>query len=177
MMMLAVKLFLVHTALIAAAVSLPPYQVGTWTGQLETGTFTGISSTFQVPQAHCGTNESQAAFWAGIGEWNGIAQTGIAVDCSQSHASYSGWFQMYPSSSHGLGGTVKAGDWVHVGVRSLGGDRWTLQLGDYTQHWSRNTEAYGRVALSTAEVIREASDGPLAQTSPVRFYDIRVVNG
>ncbi len=53
--------------------------------------------------------------------------------------------------------------------------RFTLKLADTTGHWSRIVEANGHGSpRATAEVITEASYGPLANFATVHFGEVRV---
>jgi hypothetical protein len=138
------------------------------------GPFQSVSAYWTVPAGHCGSGESQAAFWVGL-DMTTVEQTGVALDCSNGARSYSGWYQMYPSAPVGLRNRVKAGDHMMGSVSYRNGGRFTLRLADITEHWTRTVTAIShRSPRATAEVISEASYGPLANFGTVHFFDARV---
>jgi hypothetical protein len=141
------------------------------------GQFQSVSAHWIVPAGHCGPGESQAAFWVGM-DMTTVEQTGVALDCSGNGArSYSGWYQMYPSAPAGFSNSVRAGDHMTGSVVYQGHGWFVLKLADTTRHWSRavGTHSY-RSPRATAEVISEASYGPLANFGTVHFSNA-TVNG
>ena len=147
-----------------------------WAGYaVRGGPFRSVSADWTVPAGRCGHGESQAAFWVGM-DMTTVEQTGVALDCgSNGVRSYSGWYQMYPSAPVGFSNQVKAGDHMTGSVTYEGRGRFTLRLADTTGHWSRTVVAYGyRSPRATAEVITEASYGPLANFGTVHFGGARV---
>ncbi len=98
------------------------------------------------------------------------------MDCGGHGArSYSGWYQMYPSAAVGVSNHVQAGDHMIGTVTYDGGGRFMLRLDDTTGHWSQVVEATSyRSRRATAEVISEASSGPLANFGTVHFGAITV---
>jgi hypothetical protein len=138
------------------------------------GPFRSVSAYWTVPAGHCGTSESQAAFWVGL-DMTTVEQTGVALDCSNGVRSYSGWYQMYPSAPVGLRNRVKAGDHMMGSVSYQNGGQFTLRLADLTGHWTRTvTTMSHRSPRATAEIISEASYGPLANFGTVHFFDAQV---
>jgi hypothetical protein len=150
---------------------LPAFHQTTWTGYLGRGDYSAVSAAFNVPRAYCGPGPSQAAVWAGIGEYR-IGQAGVALDCTGGRASYSAWCQFWPLPAVGLG-TVRPGDRVSVRVSHRGG-AWTADLTDHASHVHRSVTIRFHGDASTAELITEASDGALAPHSAVRWSDVRV---
>jgi hypothetical protein len=146
-----------------------------WAGYVATGgRYTGVRAQWVVPRGHCGPAESQAAFWVGFDETT-VEQTGIALDCTNGQVSYSGWYQMYPSPPHGLGGTITAGDRMTGAVSYQGQGEFTLRLADQTRHWASTIVVHRqRIDRASAEAIAEASYGPLAQFGTVQFSNVRV---
>jgi len=169
---IAAKLAAFAAAIAASAAisySLPAFHESTWDGNLANGSYSSVATSFIVPTAYCGHGESQAAFWAGLGEYT-IAQAGVALDCSGGHAGYSAWTQFYPRAAAGLAGIVRPGNKIRVTITRHGGTTDSATVTDYTEHWSHTVTAYGFYAGETAETIVEASDGPLAAHSPFHFY-------
>jgi hypothetical protein len=158
----------------AASISVISYP--NWAGYaVRGGPFRSVSAQWTVPAGHCGHGESQAAFWVGM-DMTTVEQTGVALDCSSNGAlSYSGWYQMYPSAPVGFSNPVKAGDHMIGSVTYESRGRFTLKLADTTAHWSRSVSANGyRSPRATAEVITEASFGPLANFATVHFGGMMV---
>src|SRR5919107_5912322 len=77
------------------------------------GRYTSVSATWTQPAVNCSvTPTGWSSFWVGLdGDTSGtVEQTGTEADCSNGHAVYSGWYEMYPKFPKTYGTPVGAGD-------------------------------------------------------------------
>ena len=132
-----------------------------WSGYAgTTGRYTKVSASWIQPAGTCGRGDQYAAFWVGLDGYSSstVEQTGSEVDCAGRTPQYYAWYEMYPGPSEDYSNRVRPGDHFTATVTSLGGDHFSLQITDATEHWSRDTKAtLGQTpALSSAEAIIEA---------------------
>jgi hypothetical protein len=132
-----------------------------WSGYAgTTGRYTKVSASWIQPTGTCGRGDQYAAFWVGLDGYSSstVEQTGSEVDCAGRTPHYYAWYEMYPGPSEDYSNRVRPGDHFTATVTSLGGDHFSLQITDATEHWSRDTKATldQTPALSSAEAIIEA---------------------
>jgi Peptidase A4 family len=157
-----------------------------WSGYAVTGgTFRTVSANWTQPAVNCSvTPTGWSSFWVGLdGDTsNTVEQTGTEADCSNGHAVYSGWYEMYPKFPKTYGTPVGAGDRISASVTTTGNGNFTLTLTNNSRGWTQRTSARLKSArLASAEVIAEApsSSGgvlPLADFGTVGFSG-STVNG
>ena len=150
-----------------------------WAGYSVTGgTYRSVSSTWTQPAVNCSvTPTGWSSFWVGLdGDTsNTVEQTGTEADCSNGHAVYSGWYEMYPKFPKTYATPVGAGDRMSASVTTNGSGSFTLTLSNTSRGWTQTTSARLKSArLASAEVIAEApsSSGgvlPLADFGTVGF--------
>jgi Peptidase A4 family len=106
-----------------------------WAGYADTATggVTYVSGMWIVPSLNCpkrGT--SYVAIWVGIDGYtsSSVEQTGTMGVCSHGAATYSAWYEFYPSPSYSFSVTVKPGDSILASV--------TYSSGQYTVSLSVN---------------------------------------
>jgi Peptidase A4 family len=158
------------TAVPASATATSP----TWAGYVVSGgNIRAVSAEWTVPAGACDGSRAQAAFWVGIDDSATIEQVGTTLDCDSSGAHATAWYQMYPRAAVRLA-TISAGDDVYASVSYLGSDLYVVTFVDLSQGWTRVVRSVASAANATAEVIAEASDGPLADFGTVTFRQSRV---
>jgi Peptidase A4 family len=150
-----------------------------WAGYAVTGgSYTSVSSAWTQPAVNCSvTATGWSSFWVGLdGDTSStVEQTGTEADCSNGHAVYSGWYEMYPKFPTTYANPVGAGDHMSAGVTTSGNGSFTLTLTNSSRGWTQRTTArLKRAKLASAEVIAEApsSSGgvlPLADFGTVGF--------
>jgi hypothetical protein len=149
-----------------------------WAGYAVTGgTYRSVSSSWTQPAVNCSSTNAWSSFWVGLdGDTsNTVEQTGTEADCSNGHAVYSAWYEMYPKFPKTYSTPVGAGDHMNASVTTSGNGTFTLKLTNSTRGWTQTTSARLKSArLASAEVIAEApsSSGgvlPLANFGTVGF--------
>jgi peptidase A4-like protein len=150
-----------------------------WAGYAVTGgRYTRVHATWTQPAVKCSvTPTGWSSFWVGLdGDTsNTVEQTGTEADCSNGHAVYSGWYEMYPKFPTNYSSTVAPGDHMSATVTTNGSGSFSLTLANTTRGWTHTTSARLKSArLASAEVIAEApsSSGgvlPLADFGTVSF--------
>lgn len=137
-----------------------------WAGYAVTGaagSVTDAKGSWIVPTLSCGSSTTYVALWVGIDGYSDstVEQTGILGQCSNGVASYSAWYEFYPSPSFTISGfTVKPGDVVSADVSYSG--RFTVTLTDGSQSFTTSKNVHS-AQRSSAEWIAEApsSDGSI----------------
>src|SRR3954453_10171523 len=75
------------------------------------GRYTSVSAAWTQPAVNCSvTPTGWSSFWVGLdGDTSStVEQTGTEADCSNGHAVYSGWYEMYPKFPTTYGNPVGA---------------------------------------------------------------------
>jgi hypothetical protein len=91
-----------------------------------------VAGSWTVPTVSCprrGT--SYAAFWVGIDGYSSstVEQTGTLAECSNGVATYSAWYEFYPSPMYTISAlTVRPGDVITAQVQFTGGSTLRLRL-------------------------------------------------
>jgi hypothetical protein len=154
------------------------WSASNWSGYAETGTFTGVSSTWTVPAVSATSSASYSAAWIGVDGFSDsdLIQTGTEQDYYSGKAHYDAWWEILPASETEISPTtypVAAGDQMSASIYetsatvSTGGTRrhkgttenvWTIVISDSTKGWKFTTnQAYNGPGTS-AEWIMEAPE-------------------
>jgi hypothetical protein len=109
-----------------------------WSGYADSartsGTFTGVSGQWRVPQVRCGREDEISSAWVGLdGFANGtVEQAGTVSWCFKGVPTYYTWYEMMPADAVDVGKTLHPGDKVTARV-SRRGTSYTLSLTDATR--------------------------------------------
>ena len=111
-----------------------------WAGYadvVEHGTVTAANGSFVVPTLTCSNKQAYVALWVGIDGYNDstVEQTGVLGQCSHGAASYSAWYEFYPTSPVYSSNAVKAGDVINASVTYNNG-AFTTTIYDKSQGWT-----------------------------------------
>jgi hypothetical protein len=157
-----------------------------WSGYAETGTFTGVSSTWIVPQVSATAPPSYSSAWIGVDGFNNndLIQTGTEEDYYNGAAHYNAWWEILPAAetaipalSHPVapGDHMSAQIWETSTTVSTGRYRqhstehvWQIVIADISKGWQFQTsQAYNGPGTS-AEWILEAPSvgGKIATLNP-----------
>ncbi len=135
-----------------------------WSGYAVNGTagsVTLVQGSWTVPSVTCpSSGNTYAAVWVGIDGFQSstVEQTGTASDCVNGVASYSAWYEFYPSPSVKIGISVSPGDVVGARVWYASGTFKALIV-DFTTHKSFTaSKVVSSAARSSAEYIVEAPE-------------------
>lgn len=96
-----------------------------WSGYAVTGTsgaYNSVSSSWTQPKLNCAalSENSYSAYWVGLDGFSDqtVEQIGTEANCLNNQASYSAWYEMYPSNPYEvqLGLTINPGDQISANV-------------------------------------------------------------
>lgn len=153
-----------------------------WGGYAVTGAAGSVSfvgGSWTVPAVSCpkrGT--SYVAFWVGIDGYSSstVEQTGTLAQCSNGVATYSAWYEFYPSSMHTISALpIRSGDVITAQVQFTSGSTFVTTITDTTTaKTSSTTASVASAQRSSAEWIAEAPSSnsgvlPLANFGTVSF--------
>lgn len=154
----------------AAGAALPdrPAAVGgtspNWVGYaINSGGYTSVESHWTQPGVDCAQGDGTVVFWVGLDGWgtNAVEQTGTQAKCVSGVASYTAWWETYPTNSITLyADQVRPGDQLYAKVTYLGTSGYELHLSDATQGWVEDGTHPGSSASTnqSAEVVAETPD-------------------
>ena len=162
-----------------------------WAGYADTdGTtfYTAVSGSWIVPAPNCGNAiDTMSATWVGIdgtGNNSGtVEQTGTSSNCVLFGASYSAWYEMYPSDPVTLPANdpVYAGNQMSASVTATGDGSFTLTITDNSAGWTfSTTQTNINAQQASAECIEERPDDlglPLADFGSVTFTGCEATAG
>jgi Peptidase A4 family len=140
-----------------------------WSGYADddtaANTYSSATGTWKQPKVTCPADEDRiAVWWVGFDGLNNgtVEQAGTLASCHHGTASYSTWWEMYPTNGiQVVGTTVAPGDTIVTTIGFAGGD-YTLTVSDTTQPASSFTKvtqcdtAHVTCANASAEWIAEA---------------------
>ncbi len=155
-----------------------------WSGYAETGTYTGVSSTWTVPAVSASTSATYSSAWIGVDGFNNsdLIQTGTEEDYYSGAAHYDAWWEILPASETEISPSaypVAPGDRMSASIyetsatttthgggfgRGRGGSTehlWDITISDTTnatKHWTFTTQQAYNGPGSSAEWIMEAPE-------------------
>jgi len=137
-----------------------------WAGYAAVTTTSGavskVSGSWIEPTVTCptnGTGLSIVAFWVGIDGFSSstVEQTGTLAECSGSTLiGYADWWELYPTNSIQVFGTINAGDHISAHVTWNGGSSFTMYIKDTTTGVAFSKTASQSATETSAECIGEA---------------------
>ncbi|HWF14852.1 MAG TPA: G1 family glutamic endopeptidase [Acidimicrobiales bacterium] len=153
------------------------WSASNWSGYAETGTFTGVTSTWIVPAVAASSSPTYSSAWIGVDGFNNssLIQTGTEEDYYNGAAHYNAWWEILPAAETALPSTygVGAGDHMKASIYETatvsgggghghknGGSQhvWEITIADTTLGWTFSTsQAYNGPGAS-AEWIMEAPE-------------------
>jgi len=157
----------------------PRADSGNWAGYAAhgaSGKFTKITGSWTEPVATC-SGSKLAAPWIGLDGYSTqtVEQTGVAVSCSGSQASYAGWYEMYPANPVYFSNPVSAGDKFTASVTNTSGHTYKLVLEDVTKGWTHTeNKTLASAEDASAEAILEGPGGYPGFPNGVSFTNIKV---
>ncbi|MDG6904927.1 MAG: hypothetical protein JRN20_03980 [Nitrososphaerota archaeon] len=107
-----------------------------WSGYAVTASsgVTSVSGSWYVPALSCpSSGTTYVAIWVGIDGYSDstVEQTGVMGQCSNGVASYSAWYEFYPSASVTVF-TVAPNDAIIASVTALGSSSFSVSISDST---------------------------------------------
>lgn len=147
-----------------------------WAGYAATsGTFTGVTGTWTVPESQGGAGFSGAATWVGIGGVHSrdLIQAGTMVTTDAAgNVQYQAWMETLPQAARPVRLAVKPGDSVTVSLNEQSTDLWLIRFENHTTGETYQTTVRYASSKSSAEWIEEA---PSAGRRIVPIGDFGVV--
>jgi hypothetical protein len=151
-----------------------------WSGYAATsGTYTGVTGTWIVPQPGISGTPGVGATWVGIGGVSGhdLIQAGTQdVAAGGGQAQFQTWIEMLPQASQQVPVAVVPGDSVTVSIteQGAGTGNWNISLTNNTSGQTYQTNVQYTSSESSAEWIMEAPSGssgvlPLDNFTSVSF--------
>ena len=132
-----------------------------WFGYVaDSGGYTNVQSSWVEPSVDCSRGNGSAVFWVGLDGWNSdaVEQTGTEADCSNGSASYSAWWETWPTNTiQTYGDTLEPGDSLTAKVTFEGNDNYDIYIVDNTRGWSEDNHKQGASGADnqSAEVVGE----------------------
>lgn len=129
-----------------------------WSGYAATsGTFTGVSGSWIVPNVSSATDGMDAT-WVGIGGVNSrnLVQAGTQAIVQSGQVAYTAWYETLPQAAQTVPMTVNAGDSVSVSVTQKSNGVWQVVIKDATDAQSYQTSVTYASTNSSAEWIEES---------------------
>ncbi len=131
-----------------------------WSGYAATsGTFTGVTGSWTVPQSQSNGGLSSGATWVGIGGVKGrdLIQAGTQeITSGSGTVRYEAWIETLPSPSRQVPFSVSPGDSVTVDISNQGSNQWQISFKNHTTGESYQTTVRYASSLSSVEWIEEA---------------------
>ena len=149
-----------------------------WAGYAATsGSFTGVTGTWTVPQPRGGGSRAGGATWVGIGgvRSRDLIQAGTMETTDRSGTvRYEAWVETLPQAARQVRLAVRPGDSVTVSISQQASDQWQIQINNNTSGESYRTTVRYASSLSSAEWIEEAPSAgrttvPLDNFGTVQF--------
>ena len=133
-----------------------------WSGYATTsGTFTGVTGTWTVPQPSSSTSTAGVgATWVGIGGVNShdLIQAGTQDVTSGNQHQFQAWMEMLPAASQHVPLAVAPGDSVTVSITESapGSGQWSIAMTNNTTGQKYQASVQYQSSQSSAEWIEEA---------------------
>ena len=168
------------TAAVPPPVSTPATGASTsrnWSGYAATsGTFTGVTGSWKVPQLLSAGSFGTDATWVGIGGVNSrdLIQAGTEETTVRSGVTeWDAWIETLPQPSRQVQFAVHPGDSVTVSIKEQGTNQWLIRFNNNTTGESYQTTVQYTSSRSSAEWIEEAPSSagvlPLADFGTASF--------
>jgi hypothetical protein len=155
-----------------------------WAGYTVSGSnFSSVSGSWVEPSATCGSGQTDAAFWVGLGgsssQSQALEQTGTEIDCSATgQATHFAWYELVPKAPVKMNVAIHSGDKISARV-TVSGTSVTVALSDDTTGQSAtSTLQMSSPDTSSAEWIAEAPsecDSTLTNCQPLDLTDFGTV--
>jgi hypothetical protein len=150
-----------------------------WSGYAETGTFTGVSSTWTVPSVGVSSSATYSSAWIGVDGFNNsdLIQTGTEEDYYSGAAHYDAWWEILPAAETEISPgayPVAPGDRMTASIYETsattgGGGRgfghrnssehvWVINISDTTRGWHFSTSQGYNGPGASAEWVVEAPE-------------------
>jgi len=133
-----------------------------WAGYAaSSGTFTGVSGTWTVPNVTAGSTDAADATWVGIGGVNtdDLIQAGTDATVQSGQVIYTAWWETLPQAPTTVPLNVSAGDSISVSITQKSNSTWQIVIHDTTSDQLFQKNVTYRSSLSSAEWIEEAPAG------------------
>jgi len=137
-----------------------------WSGYAATsGSYTGVTGTWTVPQLAPAGAPGVGATWVGIGGVTSrdLIQAGTQdVSAGNGQSQFQAWIEMLPAASQQVPLAVAPGDSVTVSItqQGAGGGTWLIAFKNNTSGQTYQTTVHYASSLSSAEWVEEAPSGP-----------------
>jgi hypothetical protein len=137
-----------------------------WSGYAATsGSYTGVTGTWTVPQLAPSGAPGVGATWVGIGGVNShdLIQAGTQdVSAGNGQSQFQAWIEMLPAPSQQIPLAVAPGDSITVSItqQGAGSNTWQIAFKNNTSGQTYQTTVHYASSLSSAEWIEEAPSGP-----------------
>ena len=146
-----------------------------WSGYAETGTYTGVSSSWTVPAVTASSTATYSSAWIGVDGFNNsdLIQTGTEEDYYNGAAHYNAWWEILPASETALPTSypIGAGDRMSVSIYETSSTTttgsffrrttehvWDITISDTTRGWSYTTKQGYNGPGTSAEWVVEAPE-------------------
>ncbi|MCL5666943.1 MAG: G1 family endopeptidase [Patescibacteria group bacterium] len=151
-----------------------------WSGYAATGgTYTGVGSTWVVPQVSKSNYGADAA-WVGIGGISGqdIIQAGTQGMIGRTgNIDYQAWIELLPRSAQPIPLSVNAGDSITVAITRQSGNIWNVSVKNNTSGQNYQTAVNYNSSLSSAEWIQEMPSSGRSFIPLDNFGTVQFTNG
>ena len=150
------------------------WSASNWSGYAESGTYTGISSSWTVPTVLASATATYSSTWVGVDGFTNskLIQVGTEQDYYGGSAHYNAWWEILPAPESvlstsqypvGPGNRMKASIYeraatvaVTSGTSTTVQHLWTIVLTDVTKGWTFTTTQPYNGSGASAEWIHEA---------------------
>lgn len=153
-----------------------------WAGYVaSSGTYSGVSGSWNVPSVSGSGDTSADATWVGIGgvSTDDLIQVGTQnVVSPNGSVESSAFYEMLPDTSITIPNvSLSAGDAITASIANDGGDQWTITLKDTTNGESYSTVVSYDSSESSAEWIEEDPSDGASQIPLDNFGTVTITNG
>lgn len=139
----------------------PPSYSTNWSGYSETGAFTGVTGTFNVPTLTASSDRADVSEWVGIdgaaATDTSVIQAGVDETWAPGAAAPTvyAWWETFPAPGVNIPLPVAAGDRVSVTIGVIGNGVWRIQIADLTNSQTFSIDQPYSGPAHTAEWIVE----------------------
>jgi len=163
-----------------------------WSGYAETGTYTGVTSTWTVPSVSASSTNTFSSVWVGVDGFNNsnLIQTGTEEDWYNGSAHYNAWWEILPAAETALpsGYAVAPGDRMSASIykttatalvsRHRLAHYWWINISD-AGHWNFSTYQLYTGPGTSAEWVVEAPqvNGRIATLAHYAFNGVGTTVG